>query len=147
MDLSWYRFETDAETLASKIRASEVEYESMLCIARGGLILGGYLANLLSFRKLRTISLQYYKGQRRGGDVVELIPPEISTLGGKILLVDDLIDSGKTVKYVIDKYGHLCSFDVGVLYDKGGGQIRPTYLVDKVPSEDWITFPWEVSGD
>ena len=147
MDLSWYRIQTDCESLASKIRASGKDYESMLCITRGGGFIGSFLSELLNYRKIRTISLQYYNRQKRGEAVLELVPPEIATLRGNVILVDDLIDSGKTMKFVIDKYSYLANFDVAVLYDKGGGSIRPQYFVDKVSADEWITFPWETSGD
>ena len=66
---------------------------------------------------------------------------------GKILLVDDLIDSGGTVKFMVDNYSDEIDFDIAVLYDKGGGEIRPSYLIDNIPRDEWVTFPWEITGD
>ena len=69
------------------------------------------------------------------------------TLGDKVLLVDDLVDSGGTLK-VVEKhlrqvYPHVSEMKTAVLWWKGVSQFKPDYYVDYLPDSPWIHQPFE----
>jgi len=147
MDLSWFRIQTDIEELASKIRSSGEEFDHMLCVARGGLVIGGLLSHLIKVGKISSIDLKHYKGQMALEEVSEISPACAVTQGEKVLVVDDLVDTGDTAKFVHDKYGDDVNIKVAVLYDKTEGKNPPDFCVEEAPADEWITFPWEIGDE
>ena len=140
--LSWEDFHRDCKELAAIIKKSNMSFDKMLCIARGGVFVGGLLAHILNLRNLTTIALELYDVQTQRANVVETSAPDLPSSGSRILVVDDLLDSGKTLTYITDKWGKDYDLSVAVLYDKGGGSHRPTFCVRTVPQK-WVRFPWE----
>lgn len=142
MQLSWGQFHEDCRRLADKIRASGKTYDKMLCITRGGVFVGGLLAQMLDMRNITTIALKLYEFDRQGQVVEQLSSPDLPLPGSSILVVDDLLDSGRTLGFVMEKWSDEYDLDIAVLYDKGGGQHRPAYTGAAIPDE-WVCFPWE----
>ena len=147
MDLSWFRVQTDVEELASKIQASGEEFDHMLCIARGGLLVGGLLSHLIRIPKISSLELRHYSGQKVLEEVTEISPPCALKDGEKVLLVDDLVDTGGSVTFVREKYGDSVDIKVAVLYDKTEGKCPPDFFVEAAPQDEWITFPWEIGDE
>ena len=116
--------------------------DKVLCVTRGGVFVGGLLAHFLDLRNITTIALMLYDGHSAGETVKEVSSPDLPPPGSRILLVDDLLDSGRTLAYVVSKWGKQYAIDVAVLYDKGGGDFRPTFAAKDMPNE-WVHFPWE----
>lgn len=143
MRLSWEQFHRDCERLAEQIRKSGKTYDKMLCITRGGVFVGGLLGHLLDVRDITTIALRLYDFDRQGDMVVQISAPDLPPPGSSLLVVDDLLDSGRTLAYILDKWGNDYEIDIAVLYDKGGGDIRPDFTASKIPNE-WVWFPWEL---
>jgi len=52
-----------------------------------------------------------------------------------ILVVDDLVDTGKTIKGLLQ--------DTAVIFYKPRSIVKPTFYVTEVPNDEWIVFPWE----
>lgn len=144
--LSWCQFHQDCQRLAGKLREADRQYDKMICITRGGVFVGGLLAHFLGIRNITTIALTLYEGSRQGSGIVELSAPDMPKPGSSILVVDDLLDSGRTLAYIMEKWGNDYEIDSAVLYDKGGGELRPDFAAMSIPDE-WVWFPWEMSGD
>lgn len=144
--LSWCQFHQDCERLAGRIRDAGKRYDKMVCITRGGVFVGGLLAHFLDIRDITTIALKLYDGSTQQAEVVEVSAPDMPEPGSSILVVDDLLDSGRTLAYIMEKWGDDYEIDFAVLYDKGGGEIRPDFMAMPIPNE-WVWFPWELSGD
>lgn len=146
MDLSWFRVQTDTEELASRIRSSDIEFDHILCIARGGLVIGGLLSHHLGIRSISTAALKHYSGDNKLDSVDEICPP--CGLDGHrfVLVVDDLVDTGATMSFVRENYDEASGLKTAVLYDKSEGKCEPDFYVESMPKDEWITFPWE-SGD
>ena len=147
MDLSFQTFVLDCTTLASKIKESNQTYDKILCVARGGLFVGGFLAHLIQIRDVSSMAVRHYTGTEMLDEIIEVSAPCPCPMEGKVLLVDDLVDSGGTIAFIANKYRDKIDFDFAVLYDKGGGPIRPDFFVEEIPKDEWVTFPWEISGD
>lgn len=140
--LSWSQFHRDCGVLAERIRQSGRKYDKLLCITRGGVFVGGLLAHMLAVRNITTIALQLYNFDQQGQVVEQLSAPDMPLPGSRILVIDDLLDSGRTLAYIVDKWAEEYQLDIAVLYDKGGGDIRPDFISVRIPDE-WVSFPWE----
>lgn len=140
--LSWDDFHKDCELLAEKVRKSGRKYDKLLCITRGGVFVGGLLAHMLELRNITTIALKLYEFDQQGQVVEQLSGPDLPLPGSRMLVIDDMLDSGRTLSYIVEKWGKEYSIDIAVLYDKGGGTLRPTFTARSIPDE-WVWFPWE----
>lgn len=140
--LSWDQFHRDCEVLADNIRKSGRTYDKLLCITRGGVFVGGLVAHLLGMRNVTTIALKLYDFDVQGQVVEQLSAPDLPMPGSRMLVVDDLLDSGRTLSFIVEKWGREFALDIAVLYDKGGGTLRPTFTARAIPDE-WVCFPWE----
>ena len=142
MRLNWCQFHDDCDVLAKRIKESGRTYDKILCVTRGGVFVGGLLAHILDYRDITTIALRLYDDTKKNNDVEELSHPDLPAPGAKILIVDDLLDSGRTIEYIMSKWGDKYDIDIAVLYDKGGGKYRPNFMAQKIPNV-WVWFPWE----
>ena len=142
MHISWDKFQADCHVLSERVRQSGNTYDKMLCITRGGVFVGGLLGHFLGFRDITTIALKLYVLDKQQSVVEQLSAPDLPLPGSRILVVDDLLDSGRTLAFIKDKWGEEYQIDIAVLYDKGGGTLRPTFAASKIPNE-WVHFPWE----
>ncbi len=140
--LSWCQFHEDCELLAEEVRKSGRVYDKMLCVTRGGVFVGGLLAHFLGMRNITTVALKLYEFNKMGPVVEQVSAPDMPLPGSRILVVDDLLDSGRTIAFIKEKWGHEYTIDIAVLYDKGGGEIRPDFKASAIPNE-WVRFPWE----
>ncbi len=138
--LKWTTFEDDCSILAEKIRQSGKSYDKIVCITRGGVFVGGLLAHFLGLHNLTTIALRLYAGPGvTNAEVEELSSPDLPKPGARILVVDDLLDSGRTFDYIKNKWQDIYDLDFAVLYDKGGGSERPDFCASNIPTPGSIS--------
>jgi uncharacterized protein len=139
----WNSFEVFVSILAKKVQKNE--YDSIICISTGGLVLGKMLSDQLSLPLSIISAKSYEKGHTKNGEVQ--IGGNISSLNkveGKILLVDDLVDSGNTMKVVVDYLSlmkSITSIHTATLYKKSKSIFTPDFFVKE--SDEWIVFPYE----
>ena len=97
--VSWDQFHRDARALAWRL-ASAGPFEAIVAITRGGLVPAAIVARELNVRVIETICIaSYHDYKNQGGlQVLKTIAAEIARLddGAKILIVDDLVDTGAT---------------------------------------------------
>lgn len=146
MKLGWEEFAADCGRLAGRVAAGGRRYDRMLCVSRGGVFVGGMLAHLLDYRFVTTIALKLYDGRRPGAAVEMLARPDMPPPGGRVLVVDDLLDSGRTFAWIREQYGQTHRLEFAALYDKGGGAFRPLYIVRALDPARWLVFPWEAAA-
>ena len=101
--VSWDQFHRDARALAWRLAASG-PFNAIVAITRGGLVPAAIVARELEVRVIETVSIaSYHDYKTQGGlKVLKTIAPDVSKLndGAKILIVDDLVDTGATAKLV-----------------------------------------------
>lgn len=144
LTLTWDEFHNDCEQLADIIRAAGAKYDKLVCITRGGVFVGGLLGHLLNMRNITTIALKLYDFDERAQVVEQLSAPDLPLPGSRILVVDDLLDSGRTLSFIMEKWSGEYTVDTAVLYDKEVGVMRATFTGKTIPNE-WVCFPWEPS--
>ena len=101
--VSWDQFHRDARALAWRL-ASAGPFDAIVAITRGGLVPAAIVARELEVRVIETVCIaSYHDYKTQGGlKVLKAIAPEVARLndGAKILIVDDLVDTGATAKVV-----------------------------------------------
>jgi len=133
------QFEVDIRTLAASIGKSKYKY--ILAITKGGLVPAYYLANLLDIKVVKTICLSSYVEKKRSSLIehrVEGFEEEIKN-PKDWLVVDDIVDSGKTMAFIKNKYKNI---DTASLFVRANVS-KPKYFANSLDSKIWIRFPWE----
>lgn len=142
--LTWELFGTASRELAQAVADSGFAPDVVLGIARGGLLPAGSLAYALDCKNLFTMNVEFYTGVGTTLDAPVMLPPlldatELDDL--RVLIVDDVADSGKTLELVFDFCrGHVAEVRTAVLYEKPRSVITADYVWRH--TDLWINFPW-----
>ncbi len=149
--VSWDDYHQKIEQLAVKVYQSNWQFNQIICLAKGGLRVGDILSRLFD-QPLAILSTSSYGGpanQVRGSITFgQDLTKTTANLGSRVLLVDDLVDSGVTLKKTLDwldrKYGfYIDEIRTAVLWYKECSIITPDYYVDYLPDNPWIHQPFE----
>ncbi|MEC8503296.1 MAG: phosphoribosyltransferase, partial [Actinomycetota bacterium] len=142
--LGWEQFGEASRELARMVADDGYEPEMILSIARGGLCIGGALGYALAVKNTYTMNVEFYTGVDERLEVPRILPPapDFVDLGqAKLLIVDDVADTGHTLKSVHD----FCAGKVGevrtaVIYEKSHSVVQCDYVWRR--TDLWINFPW-----
>lgn len=148
MDVSWESYYKTAEKLIKQISGSGWEFDHIVCIARGGMPLGDMLSRVYK-KPLAVIVASSYRGE--GGmqhkQLVLSDIAKISELGKHVLLIDDLVDSGKTLEeiksLILAKNEGVEEVRTAVLWYKSYSEFMPNYVSESVDGDIWIKQPFE----
>ncbi|GAA4721463.1 phosphoribosyltransferase [Isoptericola chiayiensis] len=142
--LTWSDFGTAARRLAEDVVADGFRPDVVVAVARGGLVPGGAVAYALGTKGVGTMNVEFYTDIGRTLDDPRILPPLMDTSelpGSRVLVVDDVADSGRTLELVMRKLGERgADARSAVLYTKPRSIIRPDYSWRE--TDLWITFPW-----
>ncbi len=142
--VSWDQFHRDARALAWRLAGSG-PFDALVAITRGGLVPAAIVARELDLRLIETISIaSYHDYKTQGGlTVLKTIAPEVAKLDldARILVVDDLVDTGATVKVVREL---LPKAHVATVYAKPLGRPLVDTFITEVSQDTWIYFPWDM---
>jgi hypoxanthine phosphoribosyltransferase len=132
-------------TLAKSIQASGYRPEVIVCINRGGMILSRFLSDYLGVRDIKAIRVEHYSVVKKGetAKIVEPLPTKLN--GEKVLLVDDIADTGETLK-VAKKYllqMGASEVKVATLHCKPWSSFKPDYFAEE--TDKWIVYFWELT--
>ncbi|UFU03137.1 phosphoribosyltransferase [Ruania suaedae] len=145
--LPWSRFGEAARELARTVADSGWMPDLVIAVARGGLVPAGAVAYALDVKAMGTMNVEFYTGvdQTLGEPLV--LPPLLDTsalAGARVLVVDDVADSGRTLELVMQRLraGERPPAQArsAVLYTKPRSVIEPDYTWHR--TERWISFPW-----
>ncbi|TAG78386.1 MAG: phosphoribosyltransferase [Burkholderiales bacterium] len=148
--ITWEKYHRLIEQLALVVHDSNWEFDHIICIARGGLRVGDQLSRIFD-KPLAIMSTSSYVaegGTVRGKLLVsEHLTMTSATLGARVLVVDDMVDSGHTLHVVKEelprRYAHLTEVRTAVIWKKGISTFHPDYFVDYLPASPWIHQPFE----
>jgi len=138
--VSWEQFHRDARTLAELLRPRG-PFSTLIAITRGGLVPAAIIACELDLRCIETISIASYVAEsvRREARIIKSAAPSVLE-SGKLLVIDDLADSGDTLRTV---RAILPAAHIATLYVKPAGKALADTFVQEVPQTTWIEFPWD----
>ncbi len=130
--------------LAQTIHDDGYRPDWILAIARGGLIIGGAVAYALGHKNIATINVEFYTGIDARLDVPVELPPVLNLddiTNRRVLVADDVADTGETLKLVLDKCRpHVEEIRSVVLYEKPRSVVNADYVWKH--TDRWIDFPW-----
>lgn len=142
--LDWDSYGRAVRELAAMVADDGYRPEMILAIARGGLFCAGSLGYALSIKNIYVMNCEYYTGVDERLPVPVMLPPAVDLVdhrNSKILIADDVADTGHTLKMVYD----FCTERVGdvrsaVLYEKSHSLVKCDYVWMR--TDQWINFPW-----
>jgi len=144
--MSWETFGVASRELATSVADSGYEPDIILAIARGGLIIGGGLGYALGVKNTFTMSVEFYTGVNERLPMPVVLPPvpnQVDLTGAKVLVADDVADTGATLALVkAFCAGHVADVRGAVLYEKPHSVIKPEFVWRR--TDKWIEFPWSV---
>jgi hypoxanthine phosphoribosyltransferase len=150
--VSWSEYHRKIEDLAANIYESKWEFDRIVCLARGGLRVGDTLSRIFN-KPLAILAASSYSGAE--GKVRNAIKFSRDltmvgdNLGRRILLVDDLVDSGVSLKEAIVWLNHRYGSEIeeirtAVVWYKACSVAKPDYYVDYLADNPWVHQPFEI---
>ena len=140
---SYDEFAVDAKKMAKQIK-DEFDPEVILAVARGGLTLGHSLAVALENRNLFTLNSIHYEDTNKLDTIQIFNVPDLSKYT-RILLVDDIIDSGESMveikRELLKRYPNL-DIKIATVFDKEKALLLPEFKVKE--AHDWVEFFWDI---
>lgn len=145
--LTWETFGGAARELAEAIAADGFRPDLILAIARGGMFITGALGYDLSVKNLHLMNVEFYNGVGSTLDMPVMLPPVPSAVDfsrKKVLIADDVADTGKTIELVRDFIAdHVADVRCAVVYEKPASLVKCDYVWKR--TDRWINFPWSTS--
>jgi uncharacterized protein len=148
--VSWDAYNNAIVGLASLIHESGWEFDQVLCLARGGLRPGDIFSRIFDvpLAILSTSSYREEAGTVQGTlDIAKYITMTKGSLSGKVLLLDDLVDSGATLaavqRHLKGNFPGVAEVRSAVIWCKACSAVKPDYFLHYLPSNPWIHQPME----
>ena len=144
--ISWDQIHRDSRALAWRLDGygpDEGAWKAVVAITRGGMAPAMIVARELDIRTVDTISVKSYDNQTQAEARVLKSPDhELMGDGTGILIVDDLVDSGKTLELVRALFpkAHFAT-----VYAKPKGRPQVQTFITEVSQDTWIFFPWDMA--
>ena len=145
--VSWDQFHRDARALAWRLTAAG-PFEAIVCVTRGGLVPAAIVARELNVRLIETVCIESYAGSGVGKQtdlrvlkgIADAVTSGAHEGGRGVLIVDDLVDTGKTARVVreIIPKAHFAT-----VYAKPMGRPLVDSYITEVSQDTWIFFPWD----
>ncbi len=148
--ISWATVASLSQKLATQVRNSDFKPDTVIAIARGGYVPARLLCDYLHLTDLSSFRIVHYTSGAEKKKNAKLVDPLCRDLGGrKVLLVDDVSDTGDTLELA---RAHLAernatSVRSAVLQHKKTSVIMPDFHAQVIFRWRWIIYPWAVTED
>ena len=141
--ISFEELDEKCRKLAKLIKDSNEKYDIIVSIYRGGVPISLIIADELGMENNEIIKVKSYeKFERKETKILSKISENLDNK--RVLIVDDLVDSGRTlidvVNYIKENF-KVKKIDSAVIFKKSWSKVNPTYYVEE--TDKWIVFPWE----
>ena len=144
--VSWDQIHRDARALAWRLDGKgpdNGQWKAVVAITRGGMAPAMIVARELDIRLVETISIKSYDHKNQSEAKI-LKDPNANLIsdGSGIVIIDDLVDSGKTMQLVKEMFpkAHYAS-----VYAKPNGRKIVDTFITEVSQDTWIFFPWDMA--
>ncbi|KPF68887.1 nicotinate phosphoribosyltransferase [beta proteobacterium AAP99] len=148
--VTWDDYNHLVERLALIVHESGYAFDQILCLARGGLRVGDVMSRIFDvpLAILSTSSYRAAGGKMQGDlDISKYITMTKGEFGGRVLVVDDLVDSGVTLErvgmHLREHYTQVTEVRTAVIWWKACSKVKPDYYVDFLATNPWIHQPFE----
>jgi len=145
--VSWDQIHRDSRALAWRLdKHGPMEgggWKAVVAITRGGMAPAMIVARELDIRTVDTISIKSYDHQTQTEPrIIKAPDPVVVGDGTGILIVDDLVDTGKTLEAV---RAVMPKAHVATVYAKPMGRPQVDTFITEVSQDTWIFFPWDMA--
>ncbi len=142
--VSWDQFHRDSRALAWRLSGAG-PFQAIVAITRGGLVPAGIVARELDIRLIETVCVASYSHISQGDlTLLKGVAAQVVDVGGGeghgVLIVDDLVDTGRTAKVIRDL---LPKAHFATVYAKPMGRPLVDTFITEVSQDTWIFFPWD----
>lgn len=138
--VSWEQLHRDCRALSWRL-IEKGPWKGILAITRGGLVPAAILARELDIHLIDTICLSTYNWKEQG-DNTDILK-QVTHDGEGWLLIDDLVDTGKTAKLARDM---VPKAHFATVYAKPEGRPMVETFITEVSQDTWILFPWDAGS-
>ncbi len=135
--VSWDQLHRDARALAWRL-TEKGPWRGIVAITRGGLVPAAIVARELEVRLIDTVCIAIYDHQTEGE--IEVLK-RVAGDGTEMLIIDDLVDTGRTAQVVRDM---LPKAHFATVYAKPAGRPMVDTFITEVSQDTWIHFPWDL---
>ena len=144
--VSWDQLHRDARALAWRLDGHGPDngnWRAVVAITRGGMAPAMIIARELDIRIVDTISVKSYNYQSQSEPKIIKTPDDSVVQDGMgILIIDDLVETGKTLEVVRNL---MPEAHVATVYDKPMGRVQVDTFITEVSQDTWIFFPWDMA--
>ncbi|HAR99893.1 MAG: Phosphoribosyltransferase [Candidatus Moranbacteria bacterium GW2011_GWC2_37_73] len=142
--ISWHEVAQAVENIADQISKDGFEADYIIGITTGGIIPLGLLVKKIKIEKILTVSAKSYEKEKQGELDISYLP-EANLKGMKVLLIDEIADTGQTLKQIsqilIDKYDTGEIRTASLVVNKKNCNFLPNYFA--LLTDKWVVFPWD----
>ncbi len=138
--VSWEQMHRDSRALAWRLMSSE--WRAIVSVTRGGLVPAAIVARELDLRLIDTVCIASYDYKNQSS--MKVLKPVLSSdygAGEDVLIVDDLVDTGKTARIVREM---LPKAHFATVYAKPEGRPMVDTFITEVSQDTWIYLPWDM---
>ncbi len=144
--VSWDQLHRDARALAWRLDGRGPDngaWKAILAITRGGMAPAMIVARELDIRIVDTISVRSYDHQTQSApEIIKMPNSSVVGRGSGVLVIDDLVDTGKTIEAVRTE---LPKAHIATVYAKPLGERVVDTFITGVSQDTWIFFPWDMA--
>jgi len=147
--LTWQSFYDQSKKVAKKIQDSGYRADIMVGLARGGWVLSRVLCDFLEIKDLVSLKVEHWGVTATPDGAAQIkYPFEIDLSGKKVLVVDDITDTGQSMKVATDYIKTMNPEEIktATLMHIEGSEFIPDYYGGKVQWK-WYIFPWNYTED
>ena len=145
--VSWDQMHRDSRALAWRLDkqgpGEDGAWKAVVAITRGGMVPACIVARELDIRVVDTISVRSYDHQNQiEAEILKAPDKDLIGDGAGVLVVDDLVDSGRTLELVRELYP---AAHFATVYAKPKGRPMVDTYITEVSQDTWIFFPWDMA--
>ncbi|MFW5832233.1 MAG: phosphoribosyltransferase [Prolixibacteraceae bacterium] len=132
--------------LAEKISASSTAFDAVVGIARGGFPPARFLCDFLNIERLYSIQIKHYGSGAEQKEKAEILNENIGKITNKkILLADDVNDSGKSLQAASGLLQSASVLKTAVLHEKNTTEIKADFAGETIDEWKWLIYPWAIT--
>lgn len=147
--MSWELFNGLAKKVAQKMKEDSYQPDFMVGLARGGWVLSRVLCDYLGVRDLVSLKVEHWGVTATPDGTAKIkYPFDIDLTGRDVVIVDDITDTGESMKVAVDYIKTLNPRNIrsATLRHISGGKFTPDYYGDEIAWR-WVVFPWNIVED
>lgn len=134
--------------VAEKISASSIQFDAIVSIARGGFPPARFLCDFLNIERLYSVQIKHYASGAEQQEEAEVLNKSLGDIENrKILLADDVNDSGKSLKTALELLEPAALIKTAVLHENETSEIKADFAGERFSEWKWLIYPWARTED